>query len=114
MKTSPTQRSLAKLRKEGYEADVVERYNCFTRKRHDLFNFGDIFAFHSDDRIFLIVQTTSASNQSSRLRKILDSDIARQWILSGGEIEVHGWRKVKKTGRWVCNVRPVTLKDFTQ
>ena len=40
--TTPTQRTLAKLRKEGWTAAVVERRNPGVFKTHDLFGFIDV------------------------------------------------------------------------
>ena len=42
--TSPTQRSLAALRERGMLAEVVERWNPYTKTRKDLFGFVDIVA----------------------------------------------------------------------
>lgn len=98
MATSPTQNSLKKLRSEGYTVGIVEFWNSFTRRRQDLFGFGDLLAFRKDE--FCIVQTTSASNFSARKKKIRANDVAKEWVNSGGHIIIHGWRKVK--GRWTC------------
>lgn len=76
----------------------MERYNHITRKRNDLFGFGDVFAFKNGE--FLIVQTTSYSNFCARRRKISQIDAALDWLDAGGTIVVHGWRKVKN--RWTC------------
>ena len=46
MSSSPTQRSIAYLKKQGYMVGIVEYYNAFSRRRHDLFNFIDILAVH--------------------------------------------------------------------
>ncbi|WP_428851320.1 hypothetical protein [Imbroritus primus] len=44
MATSPTQRTLALLRKEGYTAEVTEHWNAFAGIRQDLFNVIDVLA----------------------------------------------------------------------
>lgn len=101
---SPTQRSLKRLRDMGYEAQVVERWVPGANKRVDLFGFGDILAIgprnaaRSGGRDVLIVQTTSYSNASARVRKIKESPVAPVIREAGIRIEVHGWRKV--SGRW--------------
>jgi len=102
--TSPTSRSLAKLRKEGWTAQVVERWNSFAKCRQDLFGFIDIIAFKGD--IMLAVQATSGSNVSARVDKINQSQAASLWQESPTRlIVVHGWRKVGERGArklWDC------------
>ena len=102
MATSPTQNSLKLLRSQGYEADVSEHWNSFTRQRKDLFGFVDIVAVKPGEVLF--VQTTSASNVSSRLKKIDGIEAAKICLVAGVIIHVHGWRKLK--GRWVVRVEP--------
>ena len=101
---SPTQLSLKLLRNNGYLADVVERYNSFSRKRHDLYGIFDIVACRTGEIAF--IQTTTASNVSARIHKIEDHpdiDIIRK---SGATLLVHGWRKLK--GRWSVRVVDVS------
>lgn len=103
--SSPTVRSLAKLRKDGYVAEVVERYSTFTRKRHDLWGIIDILAIRRDEVVG--VQTTSWANVSSRVKKITDSEHIGAIREAGIRVVVHGWRKNPKTNRW--EVREVDL-----
>lgn len=101
-KTSPTQRSLALLRKQGYRCQVTERWCSFSRRRIDLFNFIDVIAIAPQ---MLAVQTTSGPNVAARVTKILESDAAREWIEAGHRIVVHGWAKRGGRGevkRWDC------------
>jgi hypothetical protein len=56
--TSPTKRTLAKLRKEGYLCAIVEKFNRFAGIRQDLFGFIDILAIREGEIIG--VQTTSS------------------------------------------------------
>jgi len=110
-KTTPTQRSLAKLREEGWICEKVERpWNPYTKRTQDLFGFGDILAFRGS--ITLIVQTTGGDggNFAARKAKILASPIARAWAdygLPTGQrsIVLHGWRKGGARGErklWQC------------
>ena len=99
MANSPTQRSLAKLRAEGYRAEVVEKFNAFTKRRHDLFQVGDILAIRDGET--LLVQTTSGSNVSARVKKIAESDAIGDIRKAGWRVHVHGWRKSSRN-RWVC------------
>lgn len=90
--SSPTQRTLAYLRDLGYEATVCEYYNSFTRKRNDLYGFGDIIAFRDDET--LLVQATSTGNMRARVKKI--HDIPAAWLWMGSphrSLWVMGWKK---------------------
>lgn len=113
---TPTARTLAWLRKEGYTAAVVEKWNCHTRIRQDLFGFADVLAFRQGE--WLLVQATSGSNTSSRVAKITANDTAKVWIDSGGRILVVGWRELvayRKDGtkaarkRWIPKIIEVEL-----
>ena len=101
---TPTQRSLAKLRADGWHAEVVERWNPHTRTRHDLFGFGDILAVGSAG--VLLVQTTTATNVSSRIHKIADSPLIGVVREAGIAVHVHGW--AKKGNRWECRVEDLS------
>lgn len=98
MKQSPTQRSLAHLRKTCELVQVVERWNPHARIRHDLFGFIDILAISGGETI--AVQSTSWGNVSSRVNKISDSDALPYVRAAGWKIVVHGWRKNPKTSRY--------------
>lgn len=101
---SPTQRSLALLRKEGWLAESVERWNAFTKTRRDLFKFIDIVAIRGNET--LAIQTTSGTNVSARIEKIKLLPAADNWMLANSRtLEVHGWRRVGPRGKrklWEC------------
>ena len=88
-----TARTLDLLRKRGIECGVVERYNQFTKRRHDLFGVIDIIGMSSYG-IFGIQSCGQAFSEHKK--KILGSDKAFQWLQSGGELILIGWRKLKK------------------
>ena len=96
---SPTQRTLAKLRKEGYRAAVVEKWNPHAKIRQDLFGVVDVPAIREGET--LAVQSTSGSNVSSRVNKIAESEATQDIREAGWRFVVHGWRKNAK-GRWQC------------
>ena len=98
---TPTTRSLKHLRELGYTAEVVERFNSFTKRRHDLFGFIDILAIKEGE--VLGVQTTSGSSVSSRIKKITEHEHLAAVRKSGMRIEVHGWRKNAKN-RYVLRI----------
>lgn len=95
---TPTQRSLKHLRDNGYRAEVVERFNSFTKRRHDLFGIADIVAIREGE--VLLVQTTSGSNVAARVSKIAESEATPDIRKAGMGIIVHGWRKSARK-RWV-------------
>lgn len=103
--STPTSRSLAALRERGYLAQVVERWNPAVHIRNDLFGFIDILAIKDGET--LAVQTTSASNISSRIRKIAESEHVAAVREAGWRIEVHGWKKNAQR-RWVCRIEDVS------
>lgn len=96
MAISPTQLSLKMMREQGYYAEVVERYNSFTRKRNDLFGFVDVLCLKAGEVVG--VQTTSYSNMSARINKIREHENFQMVCDSGIRIVVHGWHKVNN--RW--------------
>ena len=101
---TPTQRSLAYLREEGYTVAIVERWNPHARIRQDLFGFIDLLAIRKDET--LAVQVTS-TGVSSRIKKIMESDFLPKVRDAGWRIIVHGWRKNSK-GRYVLRVEDIS------
>ena len=107
MAISPTQLSLKMMRDQGYYAEVVERYNSFTRKRNDLFGFVDVLCLKPGEVVG--VQTTSYSNMSARVKKIREHEHFQMVNDAGIRITVHGWHKVNN--RWKCRDVDVTPQD---
>ena len=105
---SPTQRSLKKLRDDGWPlVSVVEYYNYWTKRRHDLFGIIDILAVGPKGT--LAVQATGGGNGSARVKKIEESGIVPTLNAAGWEICVHDWRKLvvtrgKPMKRWNCKL----------
>jgi hypothetical protein len=104
MAGSPTSRSLEVLRERGYMAAVTEKWNPYARIRQDLFGIVDLVAVGKGELV--MVQTTSASNVSSRLKKIADSPVLPLLREAGVRLLVHGWRK--KKGRWVLREEDIS------
>ena len=98
MAVSPTQRSLAHLRKSYPLVQVVEKWIPQARRRVDLFGIVDIVAVSETEIVG--VQTTSGSNVSARLAKIAESPATPILRKAGIRIVVHGWRKAAN-GCWV-------------
>jgi hypothetical protein len=104
---TPTSRTLAKLRADGYTAEVVERWNAYTRTRHDLFNIIDVLAVRQGET--LAVQCTAGSCVTARVRKLTASPALPLLAAAGWRVEVWGWRRVKvkrggKATRWACRI----------
>jgi len=100
MASSPTQRTLALLRKEGWNAEVTEKWIPGANIRKDLWGFIDVLAIRGKE--ILGVQATSYTNTSTRVKKIEDSDNVAAVREAGIGIHVHGWRKVKH--RWQVRI----------
>lgn len=107
---TPTQRSLAYLRKDGWTVCSVEKWIAQIRQRKDAFGFGDLLSVKAGVPGATLVQTTSGSNVSARIAKIRSIAEAGIWMAAGNRIVVHGWRKVGERGkRKLWEVREVTL-----
>lgn len=100
---TPTERTLAFLRKAKMTAGVVEKWNSHARIRQDFLGFADIIAA-ADDRGILAVQATSGSNMASRVTKVRAEPRASDWLRSGGRIWVMGWRQIGKPKKWTPRI----------
>jgi len=117
---SPTSRTLRTLRTQGVICEVVERWNQFAGPhgiRQDLFHFIDIVAVQHDGIIG--VQCCARSGHAAHRTKILENEIAPEWLRAGGKIQIWSWakQKVKRGGkmmRWKPKVEAFSLADFGQ
>jgi len=131
---SNTQRTLQYLKKKGHICSIVEKFNphvgpTIKRKdkfgnlyyantgiRKDLFGFIDIISI-SPRGICYGVQSCGQA-YSEHKRKILESEIAPQWLASNNRLMLIGWRKVKEKPRvgkrmiWKPRIYEFTLEDF--
>ncbi len=91
---SPTQRTLAELRKRGYECvQIVEHWNPFAKRRVDLWTFVDVIGIAPDNRVTGI-QCTSRDNVSARVTKIVESPNLPVLQRANVRILVWGWGKM--------------------
>ena len=90
---TPTSLALQYCRKQGYFADIVERFNCYTNRRNDLYGFIDLIII--DDTQMMGVQVTTTSNVNARIKKIKEkrNAEAQRWLATGASIEVWGTDK---------------------
>jgi len=111
---TPLQRSLKKLKDEGWMTAIVEKWNPWAKIRQDLWGFGDILAFRKDE--VLIIQTTSDANVSARKTKILALQASSLWLESSQrKLVIHGWSKKGPRGKrkaWVCRVVELTKEQL--
>ncbi len=111
---TPTARTLAQLRKDGWTANVVEKYLTHARVRQDLFGIGDVLAIREGEPP-LLVQATSSGNLASRVTKSLASVSLALWLSTGCRFACWGWSKKGKAGKrklWALTVRELTPADL--
>jgi hypothetical protein len=114
-KTSPTQRTLQRLRANGaHLVAVVEKWNRFggpigkngerVGNRVDLFGFIDVLAVMPGQIGTLGIQACAASSISTRIRKVIDDPEllrnAKLYTAAGNRILFWGWKQNKKSKRW--------------
>jgi hypothetical protein len=96
---------LALLRKQGFAAEIVERWVPGANVRRDLFRCIDIIALRPGSPI-LGVQATSGSNVAARLKKAVALPGLKVWLNCGCAFQVWGWQL--QGGRW--RVRQVAVR----
>ena len=104
--SSPTQRSLDYLRKNGYLAAVIEQWITFPDKKipgkmirikRDVFG-ADILFFHPETGEVGLCQTTTRANQSARIGKSALNVDVNKW-LKHHTFVVHGWALAGARGK---------------
>jgi len=109
MAASPTQLTLKLMRERGYTCEITERWNAFTRTRHDLFNFIDVLCLRKGEVVG--VQTTSRGNIAARRKKIRELETFPLVLDAGIKVVIHGWAK-NKSNRW--EVKEEHVDDLVQ
>lgn len=106
--TSPTQRTLAELRKRGWPAGVVEKFVRFPPPGHhvDLFGVLDVVAITTEVASMahplgeepprkgtgtLGIQACAGGDHGRRRAKILAESRARLWVEAGNRLELWSW-----------------------
>ena len=128
-KKSPTERTLAELRKRGMICGIVERWietpkGFVTRRgqfvkgiRKDLFGIIDIVALDPERGVIGVQSTGTGFSQH---HKDLTTITEKRWACihwletPGTHLELWGWRKVKRNGRMVYEprIKVYKLEDF--
>lgn len=96
---SPTQRALAHCKKNGWTAQVVERWNSYARVRVDLLGCIDLIVLDGQGGGPLGVQVTSGSNVAARMQKARQEPRLAAWMSAPARFEVWGYRKVGTRGK---------------
>jgi hypothetical protein len=107
---SPTARTLAALRADGWIAAIVEKWNAHARRRVDLFGIGDVLAIRPGEPV-LLIQTTTATNLVARRTKARAEPHLMAWLATGSRFELWAWAKRGARGkpkRWTVTREPVT------
>jgi hypothetical protein len=117
---SPTARSLIHIRKLGWTAQVVERWNAHAKVRQDLFGCIDLVVMNEllGKEYIMGVQATSGTNHNTRLLKALKEPRVKQWLRCGGKFEVWSWARRGTLKKWVlrrtclflCSIAPDGIK----
>jgi hypothetical protein len=121
--SSPTSRTKQLLEGIGWEVAIVEKYNSFTKRRFDLFEFADLLciAHPRPPGGFVAVQATSGSNHAARRDKILSNNKALRFLQAGGHIWLVTWTKKTvykadgtkaKIKRWAARTEIISEKMF--
>lgn len=101
-RTRNVTRTLRRLRKYGYEfVQRTESYHYHTKRRMDLFRFGDILAL-SRDKLPLMVQVKTRDPELSSYESIRD-------IFSSYGIKFQIWVWKKKKG--IYRLRVIEVKN---
>ena len=95
MPVSPTQRTLQRLRAQGYFAEVVEHRHSFAPAHVTVDFLGIIDVIALRPGATLGVQATSMkdniSNVNARMRKAEAEPRLVHWLAAGNAFEVWGW-----------------------
>lgn len=117
-KKRPTARTLERLRDNGHEGDVVERFIKAPQLpgggiRKDLLGCIDVVAI-IDCQIWGI-QCGADSGHSGHKKKCMAEPRLMLWLSAGGRFRIESWGKkggIGKQKRWTCRIEELTLADF--
>lgn len=96
--SSPTQRSLALLRAEGWTVAIVEKWNPHARIRQDLFGCIDLLAIKPGCKPLGIQACAGASHAARRTKSIAEPRLLT-WLAAGCDFEVWSWSKRGPRGK---------------
>ena len=101
--------TLNALRELGYTAQVVERYDHYTRRRYDLFGCIDMIAIKPG--VVLAVQSTG-TDFAGHMKKLTGPrrDQVKAWLETGQPFLLIGWRKL--AGKIAPRIHYMQLGDL--
>lgn len=101
--TFSLQKSREELKKQGYDTWIVEKpWSPYTKRREDLFNFGDLIGIREGTSGVTAIQA-AGEDCSSHIRKILEGYVdgsgkeippnphLRIWLQSGNRFFIWSW-----------------------
>ena len=111
MATNSIQRTLKLIKEYGWIYWVTEKWNHYTRRREDMFQFCDILCL--DGKRTIAIQACGSDYQE-HVRKISENEYVIPWLMAGNELQIFSWRKLKKVrGKkatyWNCKIADVLL-----
>ena len=112
--TGPVARSLQLLRKEGWHAESVSRWNPHAMRTFDLFSWVDIVCVRADRPGVLGVQATTGDHVGHRVEKARGNAHLVAWLGAGNGLVVHGWARRGARGArklWTCRIVQVGPED---
>lgn len=111
MPSKPTQRTLKKLRAEGWTCHIVEHFNHFSRVRQDFGGFADILAYKPGESGVLAIQccADNGGDVSSHMKKLAPLPNVKAWLEAENRLEIWGWGLRGERGArklWTLRVVP--------
>lgn len=111
---SPMQRTLAELKKRGFTAHIVEKWNSFIKIRQDFGGFADVLAYKKDYPGVLAINCCLDNGEvNAHVVKYEVMENVRTWLTSGNRLEVWGWGIRGERGKrklWTLREVPVKIK----
>ena len=109
---SPTQRALQFCRRQGWTAQVVEKWNPHARIRQDLFGCIDLIVLDGEPGGVIGVQVTSGGAHAARVTKSLEEPRLRTWLEAPARFEVWSFAKRGAAGKrklWTLRAQAIKL-----
>lgn len=110
---SPTTRSLARLKSDGWTSAIVEKWNPHARIRQDLFGCIDLVAVRPG--CVLGVQACAGASHAARRTKAEEEPRLREWLRAGATFQVWSWSKQGPHGKrklWTLRRETAVLTEL--
>jgi len=94
--TKSIQRSLKLIKEYGWLYWITEKWNHYTKRREDLYNFCDILCLEGKRTIAI---QACGSDYQAHVIKIMENEYVIPWLEAGNELQVWSFRQyLKKRG----------------